>query len=104
MMLDIAILTGLLYLTGGPHNPFGFLYLVQIALATVLLRALWTWMLVGLSFVGFGVLLARRTQPLDDPRRQPRDRHVGRARRRVGVRRALPAAGSPARSPSARPS
>ena len=58
MMLDIAILTGLLYLTGGPHNPFGFLYLVQIALATVLLRALWTWMLVGLSFVGFGVLLA----------------------------------------------
>ncbi|MBL0219471.1 MAG: HAMP domain-containing histidine kinase [Myxococcales bacterium] len=58
MMLDIAILTGLLYLTGGPHNPFGFLYLVQIALATVLLRALWTWMLVALSFVGFGVLLA----------------------------------------------
>ncbi|MDX2088957.1 MAG: ATP-binding protein [Kofleriaceae bacterium] len=58
MMVDIAILTGLLYLTGGPHNPFGFLYLVQIALATVLLRALWTWMLVGLSFVAFGVLLA----------------------------------------------
>jgi two-component system sensor histidine kinase RegB len=58
MMVDIAILTGLLYETGGPHNPFGFLYLVQIALATVLLRALWTWMLVGLSFVAFGVLLA----------------------------------------------
>ena len=58
MMLDIAILTGLLYLTGGPHNPFGFLYLVQIALATVLLRALLPWMLVALSFVGFGVLLA----------------------------------------------
>jgi two-component system sensor histidine kinase RegB len=60
MMLDIAILTGLLYLTGGPHNPFGFLYLVQIALATVLLRATWTWMLVGLSFLGFGVLLVAR--------------------------------------------
>ena len=58
MMVDIGILTGLLYLTGGPHNPFGFLYMVQIALATVLLRALWTWMLVGLSFVAFGVLLA----------------------------------------------
>ncbi len=58
MMLDIAIFTGLLYLTGGPHNPFGFLYLVQIALATVLLRAVWTWMLVALSFVAFGVLLA----------------------------------------------
>ncbi|CAN5702856.1 ATP-binding protein [soil metagenome] len=58
MMLDIAILTGLLYLTGGPHNPFGFLDLVQIARATVLLRALWTWMLVALSFLAFGVLLA----------------------------------------------
>jgi two-component system sensor histidine kinase RegB len=70
MMLDIAILTGLLYLTGGPHNPFGFLYLVQIALATVLLRALWTWMLVGLSFVGFGVLLAaNRTISIPDDSR-----------------------------------
>src|SRR5689334_888740 len=29
MMIDIAILTGLLFLTGGPHNPFAFLYLVQ---------------------------------------------------------------------------
>ncbi len=58
MMLDIAILTALLYLTGGTSNPFAFLYLVQIALSTVLLRASWTWMLVGLSFVSFGVLLA----------------------------------------------
>ena len=24
MMLDIAVLTGLLYYTGGPHNPFAF--------------------------------------------------------------------------------
>src|SRR5438552_1546039 len=39
MMLDIAILTGLLYLTGGPHNPFSFLYLVQIALAAMVVRA-----------------------------------------------------------------
>ncbi|MBS1119414.1 MAG: integral rane sensor signal transduction histidine kinase [Deltaproteobacteria bacterium] len=57
MMLDVAILTGLLYLTGGPHNPFGLLYVVQIALATVLLRAKWAWLLGGLSFLGFGVLL-----------------------------------------------
>ena len=66
MMLDIAILTGLLYLTGGPHNPFCFLYLVQIALAAVLVRALWTWMLVGLSFVGFGILLVAH-MPLEIP-------------------------------------
>jgi two-component system sensor histidine kinase RegB len=66
MMLDIALLTGLLYLTGGPHNPFAFLYLVQIALAAVLVRAKWTWMLVGLSFVGFGILLVAN-QPLAIP-------------------------------------
>jgi two-component system, sensor histidine kinase RegB len=57
MALDVALLTLLLRLTGGPLNPFGFLYLVQIALATVLLRAAWTWTLVGLSFLCFGLLL-----------------------------------------------
>jgi len=66
MMLDIAVLTGLLYFSGGPHNPFAFLYLVQIALATVLVRALWSWTLVGLSFVGFGILLLAY-QPLAIP-------------------------------------
>jgi two-component system sensor histidine kinase RegB len=58
MMLDVGILTGLLYLTGGPTNPFGLLYVVQIALATVLLRAGWAWLLGALSFAGFGVLVA----------------------------------------------
>jgi len=57
MALDVALLTLLLHLTGGPLNPFGLLYLVQIALATVLLRAAWTWTLVGLSFACFGILL-----------------------------------------------
>jgi two-component system sensor histidine kinase RegB len=66
MTLDIALLTGLLYLTGGPNNPFAFLYLVQIALAAVLVRARWTWMLVGLSFVGFGILIVAH-EPLAIP-------------------------------------
>lgn len=66
MMIDIAVLTGLLYLTGGPQNPFAFLYLVQIALAAVLVQALWTWMLVGLSFIGFGILIVAH-QPLEIP-------------------------------------
>ncbi len=66
MMIDIAILTSLLYLTGGPNNPFSFLYLVQIALAAVLVRALWTWILVALSFVCFGILLTSH-QPLQIP-------------------------------------
>jgi two-component system sensor histidine kinase RegB len=66
MMLDVAILTGLLYLTGGPHNPFGLLYVVQIALATVLLRDRWAWLLSGLSVVGFGILLIAH-EPLAIP-------------------------------------
>ena len=64
MALDVAALTGLLYLTGGADNPFGFVYLVQIALATVILEAAWTWALVALSFVGFGLLLLLDHRPL----------------------------------------
>ncbi|MCA9680038.1 MAG: HAMP domain-containing histidine kinase [Kofleriaceae bacterium] len=63
MALDVALLTSLLYFTGGPLNPFGFLYLVQIALATVLLHAALAWTLVGLSFLCFGLLLIG-SQPL----------------------------------------
>ena len=51
-----CILTGLLFFTGGPFNPFSFLYLVHIALAAVVLRAAWTWALVALSLVCSGAL------------------------------------------------
>lgn len=70
MALDVALLTGMLYLTGGPLNPFGFLYLVQIALATVILHAGWTWGLVALSFAGFGMLLVdHEPLPISDDTR-----------------------------------
>jgi two-component system sensor histidine kinase RegB len=49
MALDIAILTALLFFSGGPSNPFSFLYLVHIALAAVVLRSAWTWILVALA-------------------------------------------------------
>ena len=39
---------------------------MQIVLAAVLVRALWTWMLVGLSFVSFGLLLVAH-EPLAIP-------------------------------------
>jgi two-component system sensor histidine kinase RegB len=47
--LDVLCFTGLLYLTGGPFNPFSFLYLVYIALAAIVLRPRWAWTLVLLS-------------------------------------------------------
>jgi len=56
MAFDVLVLTALLYYTGGPNNPFSFLYLVEISLAAVLLRARWTWSLVVLSLVCSAVL------------------------------------------------
>ncbi|MBI3783412.1 MAG: HAMP domain-containing histidine kinase [Deltaproteobacteria bacterium] len=53
---DVILLSALLYLTGGPLNPFSFLYVVHIALAAVSLRPLHTWTLTLLSILGFGLL------------------------------------------------
>ena len=64
MAFDIVMCTGLLYLTGGPSNPFSFLYLVQIALAAITLRAGWTWALTALALACSAVLfLAHRPLP-----------------------------------------
>ena len=64
MALDIALLTAMLYFTGGQSNPFSFLYLVNIALAAVVLHATWTWMLVALALLSFGLLPVVGSRPL----------------------------------------
>jgi two-component system sensor histidine kinase RegB len=56
MLVDVVVLTGLLLFTGGPFNPFSTLYLVNIALAAVILRPGWTWALVVISLLCFGAL------------------------------------------------
>jgi two-component system, sensor histidine kinase RegB len=56
MALDIVLFTSLLHLTGGPSNPFSFLYLVQIALAAITVRVAWSWALTGLALLGSAVL------------------------------------------------
>jgi two-component system sensor histidine kinase RegB len=58
MALDVLVFTGLLYFTGGPFNPFSFLYLVPIALGAITLRGAWTWALVALSLGCSAVLFA----------------------------------------------
>ena len=50
MAFDVLVFSGLLYFTGGPENPFSFLYLVPIAIAAITLRPAWTWLLVLLCF------------------------------------------------------
>jgi two-component system sensor histidine kinase RegB len=47
--LDIMLFTVVLHFTGGPENPFGFLYLVPIALGAYTLAAVRMWLLVGLT-------------------------------------------------------
>jgi two-component system sensor histidine kinase RegB len=54
--LDMAALTGQLYLSGGATNPFISLYLLQIILGAVLLQAWSTWTLVALAAVCFAGL------------------------------------------------
>jgi two-component system sensor histidine kinase RegB len=56
MLIDAAVLTILLDLTGGTANPFSTLYLVNVALAAVLLPSRWTWLLTAGSLLGFGSL------------------------------------------------
>ncbi len=56
MLLDIVVLTVLLDLTGGASNPFSTLYLVNVALAAVLLPSRWSWGLTAATLLGFGSL------------------------------------------------
>ncbi|HEX7481585.1 MAG TPA: ATP-binding protein [Polyangiales bacterium] len=59
LAFDIVLLSVLLFLSGGPFNPFSFLYLVHIALAAVVLPTVWTWGLVMLALFSFGSLFVQ---------------------------------------------
>ncbi len=53
MVLDIVALSALLYVSGGTDNPFSLFYLVNIALATTLLKPIWAWLITGLAVCCF---------------------------------------------------
>ena len=103
MAADLLLLTLLLYFSGGPFNPFNFLYLVHIALAAVVLRSRFTWALAALSFLCFGALFLEQSFQESHAHaghggggalRAHRHgaaplRHVGRVRRRGGIHRLL---------------
>ncbi len=61
LILDVALLTGLLYLSGGPTNPFSVMYVVYIAMSAVMLPPRWTWAIAGLSIVSFAALFVVST-------------------------------------------
>lgn len=56
LILDVALLTALLYLSGGPTNPFSIIYVVYIAMSAVMLPPRWTWTIAALSVLSFGAL------------------------------------------------
>ncbi len=56
MAVDFVLLTVLFALSGGPNNPFSVLYLVEVALAAVMLAPGRTWALMGFALACFGTL------------------------------------------------
>ena len=57
MLLDLIVLTSLLYFTGGHANPFSLFYFVNLALSGILLPASRAWLLNALSILSFAALL-----------------------------------------------
>lgn len=68
LLVDVTTLTGQLYLSGGATNPFSFLYLLQVILGAVLLRAWSVWTMVGITaacFTGLTIFYEPLPLPLD---------------------------------------
>jgi hypothetical protein len=56
IVLDMALLACWLWWAGGAVNPFTILFLVQIALAALVLGPGWTWTVAGVATCFFGLL------------------------------------------------
>ena len=69
LLVDVATFTAQLYLSGGVTNPFAFLYLLQVILSAVLLRAWAVWTIVVVTaacFAGLTQLYRPLALPPDD--------------------------------------
>lgn len=56
LLIDVASLTAQLYFSGGTTNPFAFLYLLQVIISAVLLKAWSTWTIVAITSACLGGL------------------------------------------------
>ncbi|MDN8612706.1 ATP-binding protein [Variovorax ginsengisoli] len=68
LLVDVAMLTAQLYLSGGAANPFVFLYLLQVILGAVLLEAWSTWTIVGITsacFAGLAIFSGPLQLPIE---------------------------------------
>jgi len=68
LLLDTGLLTGVLYLVGGPLNPFSIVYLVGVTMAAVTLGHRWALVLAVASNVAYGSTFAyNRPFEFQDP-------------------------------------
>lgn len=65
MLADILLLTVMLYLTGGPDNPFAVFYLINLVLSAVVLPSRWTWSLTAVTVLNY-IALRFWNQPLPE--------------------------------------
>jgi two-component system sensor histidine kinase RegB len=56
VLVDVAVLTGLLHVSGGILNPASVFYLVQIVMAALVLGRFWTWVVTGVAIAGYASL------------------------------------------------
>ena len=63
LLVDVSLLSALLFYSGGIANPFIFLYLLQVAVGAVLLKTRYIWTMVVLTSLCF-VLLTLWSRPL----------------------------------------
>jgi two-component system sensor histidine kinase RegB len=64
LITDLLSLTCLLFVSGGPNNPFSLFYFVNVSLSALVLNRKWAWTINGLTIAGFFGLLYNHL-PLD---------------------------------------
>jgi two-component system sensor histidine kinase RegB len=64
LVTDAVLLTGLLYLSGGPSNPFSILYLVYVTLGAVTLGIGWASAIVFVAAGGYALLFLFSGTPM----------------------------------------
>lgn len=56
LLIDILAITGILYLTGGPSNPFASFYLVPLCIAAAILPAAYAWSVALCCIAAYSLL------------------------------------------------
>ncbi len=59
MLLDVFVLTGMLYLSAGIANPFALFYFVNVAVAGAIVAPAWAWTIWVTTVLGVAFLLVR---------------------------------------------